>query len=97
MLEEKVGHIQDAEYAVILAAMRQNHLELTRMHRSVVLLSDILNKPEGYYTHIKRTTSSVASAVVFGHRGPIIDNFWARVSSMNQNYQTQLTANIGCL
>lgn len=47
--------------------------------RSVVLLADILNNPEGYYKHIKRTTSSVASAVVWGHRGPTMASFWAHV------------------
>ena len=47
--------------------------------RSVVLLTDILNNPEGYYSHIKRTTSSVASAVVWGHRGPTMGSFWAHV------------------
>lgn len=71
MLEEKVGHIQDAE--------------------SVVLLADILDCPEGYYNHIKRTTASVASAVVFGHRGPTMDNFWAHaVYDAMDNYSAAL-------
>ncbi|KAH0830804.1 hypothetical protein AYO21_10035 [Fonsecaea monophora] len=71
MLEEKVGHIQDAE--------------------SVVLLANMLDRPEGYYTHIKRTTSSVASAVVWGHRGPTMENFWARaVYDAMDNYSASL-------
>ncbi|RVX75798.1 hypothetical protein B0A52_00154 [Exophiala mesophila] len=50
MLEEKVGHIQDAE-----------------------------------------TTSSVASAVVFGHRGRTYDNFWAHaVYDAMDNYSASL-------
>ncbi|KAI1613904.1 cytochrome P450 [Exophiala viscosa] len=71
MLEDKVGHIQDAE--------------------SVVLLADILNNPDGYYNHIRRTTSSVASAVVWGHRGPTMKSFWAHaVYDAMDNYSAAL-------
>ena len=58
---------------------------------SVVLLSDILETPERYYKHIKRTTASVADAVVFGHRGPTFDSFWAHaVYDAMDNYSISL-------
>ncbi|KIX97095.1 uncharacterized protein Z520_07209 [Fonsecaea multimorphosa CBS 102226] len=58
---------------------------------SVVLLSDLLNNPEGYYSHIKRMTASVASTVVFGHRGPDANNFWAHaVYDAMDNYNASL-------
>ena len=48
--------------------------------RAYVLLSDIARDPANYYKSIQRITASVASAVVWGHRGPTSDDFWARVS-----------------
>ena len=51
--------------------------------RAYVLLSDIARDPANYYRSIQRITASVASAVVWGHRGPTPDDFWARVSLLH--------------
>lgn len=53
------------------------------MIRAYVLLSDIARDPANYYRSIQRITASVASAVVWGHRGPSPDDFWARVSLLH--------------
>lgn len=39
-------------------------------------MNDLLNDPEGFFDHVRRYTSSVASALAFGHRGPTFDSFW---------------------
>ncbi|CAO2651395.1 Nn.00g039650.m01.CDS01 [Neocucurbitaria sp. VM-36] len=41
------------------------------------LINDLLITPDDFFKHIKRTTASVASIVLFGHRGPTFDDFWA--------------------
>ena len=49
--------------------------------RSIVFLKEIVDDPADYYRSFKRITASVANAVVWGHRGPIYDSFWGRVSA----------------
>ncbi|KAF6840287.1 cytochrome p450 [Colletotrichum plurivorum] len=44
------------------------------------LMFDLLTKPEEFSTSIKRATASIASILLFGHRAPDFDSFWAHVS-----------------
>ncbi|RFU29332.1 hypothetical protein B7463_g6997, partial [Scytalidium lignicola] len=56
-----------------------------------VLLADLVRDPKNFYTHIQRTTSSVANAVVWGHRGAKFDSFWAHaVYDAMDNYSVSL-------
>ncbi|KAF2113642.1 cytochrome P450 [Lophiotrema nucula] len=41
------------------------------------MMRDLAASPEQFIFHLKRTTASVASIVVFGHRAPTWDSFWA--------------------
>jgi hypothetical protein len=50
------------------------------MSRATVLMNDLLVAPEGFFNHVRRYTASVAAAIVFGHRGPTFESFWAHVS-----------------
>lgn len=43
-------------------------------------MNDILVAPDGFFNHVRRYTASVAAAIVFGHRGPTFESFWAHVS-----------------
>jgi len=43
-------------------------------------MNDLLENPEGFYDYVRRYTASVASSLVFGHRGPTFKSFWAHVS-----------------
>ncbi|KAF2269375.1 cytochrome P450 oxidoreductase-like protein [Lojkania enalia] len=40
------------------------------------LMYDLLNTPNDFSAHIKRTTASVASIRLFGHRAKTFDSFW---------------------
>ncbi|ORY01425.1 cytochrome P450 oxidoreductase-like protein [Clohesyomyces aquaticus] len=40
------------------------------------LMHDLLNTPENFSDHIMRTTSSISSILVFGHRSPTTDCWW---------------------
>ncbi|KAL5352910.1 hypothetical protein ACLOAV_002858 [Pseudogymnoascus australis] len=44
---------------------------------AAMLMSDLLIDPKGFYNHVRRYTASVASVLVFGHRGPTFESFWA--------------------
>ncbi|TDZ38246.1 Cytochrome P450 monooxygenase yanC [Colletotrichum spinosum] len=41
------------------------------------LMFDLLTRPEQFANSVKRTTASVASITLFGHRAPEFDSFWA--------------------
>ncbi|OAG35989.1 hypothetical protein AYO21_09849 [Fonsecaea monophora] len=41
-----------------------------------VLLNDLIQKPEDFYNHMKRLTSSIACILVFGHRALSYEDFW---------------------
>ncbi|KAL1900977.1 hypothetical protein Sste5346_002040 [Sporothrix stenoceras] len=41
-----------------------------------VLLRDLLDRPEAFYNHVRRTTCSVACAMVFGQRGASYESFF---------------------
>jgi hypothetical protein len=45
---------------------------------------DLLDKPEEFRLSVQRTSASIASIVLYGHRAPEWDNFWASVSSSNR-------------
>lgn len=49
-------------------------------HRINRLMFDLLTKPKEFSTSIKRTTASIASITLFGHRAPDFESFWAYVS-----------------
>ncbi|KAF2499912.1 putative cytochrome P450 oxidoreductase [Lophium mytilinum] len=40
------------------------------------LMFDFLEKPEDFYKHLRRVTSSIACTLVFGQRGATYDSFW---------------------
>lgn len=42
-----------------------------------MLMNDLLDKPEGFYNHVRRYTASVASILTYGQRGPTFESFWA--------------------
>jgi len=44
---------------------------------ATMLMKDLLENPSGFYDHIRRYTASVGSVLVFGHRGPTFESFWA--------------------
>ncbi|KAF2752798.1 cytochrome P450 [Pseudovirgaria hyperparasitica] len=41
------------------------------------LLYELLESPEEFSTHVRRATGSTISIVVYGQRGPSMENFWA--------------------
>ncbi|KAF2021108.1 cytochrome P450 2D18 [Aaosphaeria arxii CBS 175.79] len=41
------------------------------------LMFDLLMTPDEFFTHVKRSTASIASIVLFGYRAPTFDSFWA--------------------
>ncbi|OAL22030.1 hypothetical protein AYO20_11266 [Fonsecaea nubica] len=41
-----------------------------------VLTHQLLTDPENFYNHVRRTTSSIACILIYGHRGPTFENFW---------------------
>ncbi|KAK2611835.1 hypothetical protein N8I77_005156 [Diaporthe amygdali] len=41
------------------------------------LMFDLLTKPEQFSSSVKRTTASIASITLFGHRAPNFESFWA--------------------
>ncbi|KAK5331677.1 hypothetical protein LTR93_000682 [Exophiala xenobiotica] len=43
----------------------------------IILMNDLLTKPEGFFNHIRRYTASVAATLVYGQRGSTFDSFWA--------------------
>lgn len=55
-------------------------------------MNDLLVGPDGFFNHIRRYTASVAAAIVFGHRGPTFESFWAHVN-ITSKVSTQSRAN----
>jgi hypothetical protein len=52
---------------------------INAVFRATVLMNNLLDHPENFYNEIRRYTASVASVLVFGHRGPTFESFWAHV------------------
>ncbi|EXJ84068.1 hypothetical protein A1O3_04735 [Capronia epimyces CBS 606.96] len=46
-----------------------------------VLLNDLVTKPEDFYNHMKRLTSSIACILVYGQRATSYEDFWGHVRS----------------
>ncbi|TVY33893.1 Cytochrome P450 monooxygenase [Lachnellula occidentalis] len=44
---------------------------------ATVLLNDLLVNPDGFYNHVRRYNASVFNIIIWGHRGPTFDSFWA--------------------
>lgn len=42
---------------------------------------DLLETPKDFAQHVMRTTASMGSIVLYGHRAPNYENFWGSVSS----------------
>jgi len=45
---------------------------------ATVLMTDFLDDPAAFYSHIQRYTASVATTLVYGQRAPTADSFWGR-------------------
>jgi len=61
--------LRKAAHAILTPQACTNHLPIQRAEASQ-LLFDLLKKPEGFYTHIRRYSSSVILSVLFGTRSP---------------------------
>jgi hypothetical protein len=46
-----------------------------------MMLHDLVQKPEGFYNHIRRVTASIACVLIFGQRGATYESFWGHVRS----------------
>lgn len=67
-------------------------------HRVNRLMFDLVTKPEEFSTSIKRTTASIASITLFGHRAPDFDSFWAYVSlQAHSSWNIADFTSTGCL
>jgi len=40
---------------------------------------DLLTKPEGFYDSVKRTTASLSTITLFGHRALELTDYWGSV------------------
>jgi hypothetical protein len=40
---------------------------------------DLLNEPQDFRLHVGRTATSIASIMLYEHRAPTWDDFWASV------------------
>ena len=49
-------------------------------YRICQLINDLLTAPEHFTQHIKRTTASVATIVLYGNRAKTYESFWGTVS-----------------
>jgi cytochrome P450 len=54
------------------------HHQIIQESESRALMNDLLDTPELFRGHIRRTTSSISSIIVYGQRGPTIDHKYAR-------------------
>jgi hypothetical protein len=45
------------------------------------LLYDLLETPEQFFTHVKRTTASIGAIVMYGHRAPTYETPFGNVST----------------
>jgi hypothetical protein len=66
-------------------------------NRSCQLVYDLLEKPEKFFDHVKRVTCSVASSVIFGHRGSSTDSFWATVGNIMSSKSNDFADNPQCV
>jgi cytochrome P450 len=62
----------------------QKRVHVLTWNRISQLVHDILSTPDDFYSHIKRTTASIASIVIFGFRARSSNSFWAAVSAGNK-------------
>ncbi|KAL1381592.1 cytochrome P450 [Phyllosticta capitalensis] len=55
-----------------------NKSSFVPIHESemAILLTDLLDTPNDFYKHVKRTTCSVANVLIWGHRASTYDEFW---------------------
>jgi cytochrome P450 len=44
------------------------------------LMLDLLEKPDDFRSSVQRVSASLASTILYGHRAPTWENFWASVS-----------------
>ncbi|KAF2871230.1 cytochrome P450 oxidoreductase-like protein [Massariosphaeria phaeospora] len=49
------------------------------------LMHDLLETPEDFSNHVKRTTASVATIVMFGFRAKTFESFWAKCAYINMD------------
>jgi hypothetical protein len=49
--------------------------------RTIVLMNDLLETPNNFYKHVRRTTASIACILVFGQRAASYEAFWGHVST----------------
>lgn len=40
---------------------------------------DLLDKPESFRDCVKRTTASISTLALFGHRAPDLNSYWGNV------------------
>jgi hypothetical protein len=60
-------------------------------------MNNLLDNPDNFYHEVRRYTASVAAVLVFGHRGPTSDSFWARVSQTLVIVDYNKLTRTGCL
>lgn len=73
MLDEKHFRIQEAEYEVIHRLWEHN---LTRHHRAVIFMNNLLKDPGRIFDYVKLYTLSVASTIIYGKRVTSFDSTW---------------------
>lgn len=56
-------------------------------------MHDLLEDPENFSDHIRRSTASAASIVIFGQRAKTRTDFWARVGVFLPSIQNVHAAN----
>ncbi|KAJ4201320.1 hypothetical protein NW767_006970 [Fusarium falciforme] len=75
-LDENHFRVQEAEYDSIRGGQ---HFSRLTYYRATVLMSNLCNNPDNFYSEIRRYTASVVTSITYGCRAPTSDSFWCQV------------------